>query len=70
MKGEGGERSARVCWKESAIGVEDPGCSPGAATNVFCDMDKLLTLVEVQFLHLLFEGWAKAVVSIPPLFNF
>lgn len=33
---------------------EDPGRSTGAGAKVLCDMDKLLTLVEVQFLHLLF----------------
>lgn len=46
------------------LGAEDPGCSPGAATNALCDVDTLLTLVEVQFLPLLSEGWANAVVSI------
>lgn len=35
---------------------EDPGRSSAAAAKVLCDMDKLLTFVEVQFLHLLFEG--------------
>lgn len=38
------------------FGVKDPGHSPGAATTVLCDVDKLLTLVEVPFLQLLFEG--------------
>lgn len=38
------------------LGVEDPGRSSGAAAKVLCDMDKLLPLVEVQFLYLLFEG--------------
>lgn len=33
---------------------EDPGRSTGAGAKVLCDMDKPLTLVEVQFLHLLF----------------
>lgn len=33
---------------------EDPGRSMGAGAKVLCDMDKLLTLMEVQFLHLLF----------------
>lgn len=42
----------RECW----LGVGDPGCSSGAAADVFCDVGVLVTLVEVPFLHLLFEG--------------
>lgn len=49
--------------RERWLGVEDPGRSSGASTNVLCDVDKPLILVEVQCLHLLFEEWAKAVVS-------
>lgn len=55
--GWAGKRLAQMCWREESawLGAGDPGCGSGAASNVLCDVDELLSLVKASFLCLFFE---------------